>query len=182
MAASVARIHTDEAASAQPRSAATARYWGYWGGPASLDRNNEFYTTFKYTHLKGLEPEKGVCRRDPSTIIKVGDLYYVWYTKYSGPKPVRPRNAEQVSDIPPAGGAYIPDKFDDPEDGQGFTWGLCHYGASDWNFLLRFECDLHRDSRKQLAWKHFRHYSTVRDVMADPARFGVPAEALRGKR
>jgi hypothetical protein len=84
-----------------------------------------------------------------------------------------------LEDIPPAGGAYIPDKFDDPENGQGFTWGLCHYGMSDWNFLLRFECDLHRDSEKQLQWKYFRHYSTVRDVMVDPQRFGVPPEALR---
>ena len=57
-----------------------------------------------------------------------------------------------------------------------------HYGASDWNFLLRFECDLHRDREKQLAWKHFRHYSTVRDVMVDPQRFGVPADALQGRR
>jgi hypothetical protein len=100
-AASVARVRADEAASLPPRSAATVRYWDYWGGPKSLDRSNEFYTTFKYTHLKGLEPEKGVCRRDPSTIIKIGDLYYVWYTKYSGPQPVRPRNAELVSDTIP---------------------------------------------------------------------------------
>ena len=38
------------------------------------------------------------------------------------------------------------------------------------------------DSEKQLDWKYFRHYSTVRDVMVDPDRFGVPAEALHGKR
>ena len=87
-----------------------------------------------------------------------------------------------LEDIPPAGGAYISDKFDDPENGQGFTWGLCHYGMSDWNFLLRFECDLHRDSEKQLQWKYFRHYSTVRDVMVDPDRFGVPPKALRRNR
>ncbi len=53
---------------------------------------------------------------------------------------------------------------------------------SDWNFLLRFECDLRRDSEKQLQWKYFRHYSTVRDVMVDPKRFDVPAEALRPRR
>lgn len=59
--------------------------------------------------------------------------------------------------------------------------GLCHYGSSDWNFLLRFECNLHRDSDKQLQWKYFRHYSTVRDVMVDPERFGVPPGALQRK-
>lgn len=34
-----------------------------------------------YTDLKGIGEEKGVMRRDPSDIIKVGDLYYVWYSK-----------------------------------------------------------------------------------------------------
>ena len=32
---------------------------------------------------------------------------------------------------------------------------------------------------KKRAWRYFPHYSTVRDVMRDPARFQVPAEALR---
>ncbi|MGQ1786127.1 family 43 glycosylhydrolase [Saccharicrinis sp. GN24d3] len=31
--------------------------------------------------LKGIGLEKGVMRRDPSDIIKVGELYYVWYSK-----------------------------------------------------------------------------------------------------
>jgi predicted GH43/DUF377 family glycosyl hydrolase len=31
--------------------------------------------------LKGIGLEKGVMRRDPSDIIKVDDLYYVWYSK-----------------------------------------------------------------------------------------------------
>ena len=29
----------------------------------------------------GLEAEKGICRRDPSDVIRVGESYYVWYTK-----------------------------------------------------------------------------------------------------
>ena len=84
-----------------------------------------------------------------------------------------------VEDIPPAGGAYIADKFDDPDNGLGFTWGLCHYGRSDWNFLVRFECDLLQGMRKDTDWNTFPHYSTIRDVLRDPARFNVPAEALR---
>jgi hypothetical protein len=67
------------------------RYWDYWGGPKSIDRNNQFYTTFKYSHLKGMEPEEGVSRRDHSTIIRSGELHYVWYTKYAGPAPVGPK-------------------------------------------------------------------------------------------
>ena len=34
-----------------------------------------------YSPAKGIGAEKGVMRRDPSDIIKVGDLYYVWYSK-----------------------------------------------------------------------------------------------------
>ena len=30
---------------------------------------------------KGLGPQKGVMRRDPSDVIEVGNVYYVWYTK-----------------------------------------------------------------------------------------------------
>ncbi len=35
----------------------------------------------EYTALQGISYEEGVSRRDPSDIIKVGDTYYVWYTK-----------------------------------------------------------------------------------------------------
>lgn len=34
-----------------------------------------------YSALQGIGAEQGVMRRDPSDIIKVGDLYYVWYSK-----------------------------------------------------------------------------------------------------
>src|SRR5210317_2050409 len=34
-----------------------------------------------YSPAKGIGVEEGVMRRDPSDIIKVGDLYYVWYSK-----------------------------------------------------------------------------------------------------
>ncbi len=34
-----------------------------------------------HSEAKGIGVEKGVMRRDPSDIIKVGDLYYVWYSK-----------------------------------------------------------------------------------------------------
>ncbi len=36
---------------------------------------------FTTRNLEGLGPEPGVCRRDPSDVILVGDTYYVWYTK-----------------------------------------------------------------------------------------------------
>ena len=37
--------------------------------------------TVIHSALQGIGAEKGVMRRDPSDIIKVGDLYYVWYSK-----------------------------------------------------------------------------------------------------
>lgn len=39
----------------------------------------------KYTDINSIGVEDGVMRRDPSDIIKVGELFYVWYSK--GPKP-----------------------------------------------------------------------------------------------
>ncbi|MCG6187346.1 family 43 glycosylhydrolase [Maribellus maritimus] len=36
---------------------------------------------FKYEKISGIGYTEGISRRDPSDIIKVGDLYYIWYTK-----------------------------------------------------------------------------------------------------
>lgn len=36
---------------------------------------------FEFSPASGLGPEKGVMRRDPSDIIRVGDTYYVWYSR-----------------------------------------------------------------------------------------------------
>ena len=44
------------------------------------DSENELYTRFRYKPIKGLGYEEGTHRRDPSSIIKVNDTYYVWYT------------------------------------------------------------------------------------------------------
>jgi hypothetical protein len=87
-----------------------------------------------------------------------------------------------LEDIPPAGGAYIADKFDDPENGLGFNWGLAHYGRSDWTFLVRFDCDLKQGNKKKLDWKQFPHYLVIRDVMRDPEVFGVAPGALLGRK
>ena len=36
---------------------------------------------FRTQPLRGLGVEKGICRRDPSDVIRVGETYFVWYTK-----------------------------------------------------------------------------------------------------
>jgi hypothetical protein len=37
--------------------------------------------SFHYQPLKGLDPERGVTRRDPSDVLRWQGRYYVWYTK-----------------------------------------------------------------------------------------------------
>jgi len=47
---------------------------------------------------------------------------------------------------PVAAGPFCPDAFAGNGDGRGITWGLCHIvGFGGPGFLLRFDCDLHRD-------------------------------------
>lgn len=80
-----------------------------------------------------------------------------------------------LEDIPPAGGSYIADKFTDPEDGRGFTWGLSYVRNDDWNSLIRFDCDLHQDKPKsELVPERYKHYGQIRSVMADPQKFRDP--------
>jgi arylsulfatase A-like enzyme len=42
--------------------------------------------TYNISPAKGLGVEEVVMRRDPSDIIKVKDLYYVWYTRHTNPE------------------------------------------------------------------------------------------------
>lgn len=60
-------------------SASMRRYIEQWG--QTEPTQNEFYSSFSYHGLKGLEYEEGISRRDPSTIIKVDGTYYVYYTR-----------------------------------------------------------------------------------------------------
>lgn len=50
----------------------------------NYNKDSEWYCQFKYTNVNGIGYEKGVHRRDPSSVIKVGKTYYVWYTKSTG--------------------------------------------------------------------------------------------------
>lgn len=45
------------------------------------EQDNEFYTRFRHSPAIGLGYEEAVVRRDPTDVIKVGNLYYVWYTR-----------------------------------------------------------------------------------------------------
>ena len=83
-----------------------------------------------------------------------------------------------LEDIPPAGGAYIADKFEDPASGKDFLGVFVTMVDQIGIFLIRFDCDLQQGKAKRRDWKYFPHYSTVRDVMQNPGRFNVPNEAL----
>lgn len=61
------------------KSAATKRCDNYPAG------GGQWFCGFSYTEAKGLGYEEGVHRRDPSSVIYVDGLYYVWYTKSTGP-------------------------------------------------------------------------------------------------
>lgn len=50
----------------------------------NYQKDSTWYCQFKYTPVTGLGYEEGVHRRDPSSIIKIGSTYYVWYTKSAG--------------------------------------------------------------------------------------------------
>jgi hypothetical protein len=58
--------------------------------------------------------------------------------------------AASVSLMPIAPGPYVPDAFADTGNGQGITWGLCHFpGIGDkdsrHSILGRFDCDLSQE-------------------------------------
>lgn len=61
---------------------------------------NEFFTSFSYYPVIGLPYEEGISRRDPSTVIKVGDTYYMWYTRT--PKTVAPVGYKRADKEKPA--------------------------------------------------------------------------------
>lgn len=67
-------------------SAASKRMYDKWDG--YRPEENEFFTNFKYTKLEGFDYGEGdgkISRRDPSRVLKVDDLYYIYYTHRDTP-------------------------------------------------------------------------------------------------
>lgn len=102
-------------------SAATARLYDRWNPLGDFD--NEFYTRFLYSRISGIGKDAEVSRRDPSKVIRVGDTYYVWYTR---------RKTEQA----PVGLKNYTDTT--PDDVPAWDWDLAdiYYATSkngfDW--------------------------------------------------
>ena len=45
------------------------------------DGQSPFFSAFRYGRVSGIGEEAGVTRRDPSKVIRVGEEYFVWYTR-----------------------------------------------------------------------------------------------------
>ncbi|MGJ8679154.1 glycoside hydrolase family 117 protein [Paraglaciecola sp.] len=103
-----------------PLSSSAAR--NYDNYLANRQENNELYTQFKYTKLKGFDyndDDGTISRRDPSKIIFENGKYYVWYTYRNTPTP--PKGAALSSDtIPSADWDLSEIWYATSED--GFTW------------------------------------------------------------
>lgn len=71
--------------------------------------------------------------------------------------------------LPTAPGPFVPDAFTNTKNGEGITWGLCHftnagkYGVNQHSILARFDCDLSRkindpDMKKTGTWHDISVY------------------------
>ncbi|WP_276166011.1 family 43 glycosylhydrolase [Zobellia alginiliquefaciens] len=52
---------------------------------SSVKPSNSNFYNFTYQEIKGIGPDSTYNRRDNSDIIKVGDTYYVWYSRMDSP-------------------------------------------------------------------------------------------------
>ncbi|AWB68912.1 glycoside hydrolase [Saccharobesus litoralis] len=86
-----------------PLSAAMQRMFDY---PAPRVQDNELFSQFKYTRLKGFDYNGGdgtISRRDPSRPIFENGQYYIWYTKrHTKVPPIGWSNAHKATDTIPS--------------------------------------------------------------------------------
>ena len=104
------------------RALSAAMKRNYEAYPAPRPEDNELYTQFKYTELKGFDYNGGdgtISRRDPSKVIFANGKYYVWYTHRETPTP--PQGADLSNDTIPSTDWDLADIwYATSED--GFTW------------------------------------------------------------
>lgn len=103
-----------------PLSAAMER--NYTAYPAPRPEDNELYSQFKYTELKGFDynnHDGTISRRDPSKVIFVNGKYYVWYTYRNTPTP--PQGANKATDAIPSTDWDLAEIWYATSD-DGFTW------------------------------------------------------------
>ena len=104
----------------RPLSVAMERLYSNYLTPRPED--NELFSSFKYTRLKGFDYNDGdgtISRRDPSKIIKENEKYYVWYTRRATPVP--PRGAKNSNDTIPSTDWDLSEIWY-ATSSDGFTW------------------------------------------------------------
>jgi len=69
----------DESKPAGPISKAMGRVYDTYG--VYKDAGSEFFSAFRYSPVSEIGVEVGVTRRDPSKVIQVDGLFYVWYSR-----------------------------------------------------------------------------------------------------
>lgn len=106
-----------EAPSDIPFSAATGRLYDEWN--PHEDRGNDLYSNFRYSPLDGLSYDGSVSRRDPSKIVKIDGLYYVWYTRRETAVP--PQGPDKATDTIPSFDWDLSDIWY-ATSRDGFTW------------------------------------------------------------
>ncbi len=104
----------------RPLSAAMQRNYDNYMAPRPED--NELYTQFKYTELKGFDynnHDGTISRRDPSKVIFENGKYYVWYTHRE--TPTSPKGADASNDTIPSSDWDLADIWYATST-DGFTW------------------------------------------------------------
>ncbi len=120
-------------------SPAMERVYDQFGGATPQD--NELYTQFKYTALKGLDYNGGdgtITRRDPTRIIKANGKYYMWYTL---------RNTEST---------FVTSAGQGSETIPVNDWDLCDIGYATSTDGFTWEeqgVAVHRPERPTLGWR-----------------------------
>ncbi|SMP42134.1 Glycosyl hydrolases family 43 [Neorhodopirellula lusitana] len=103
-------------------SAAADRMFDY---PAPRVQDNELFSQFKYTPLKGLDNHDGdgtITRRDPSRPILVDGQYHVWYTKRdTATPPIGASRASEATDTIPSTDWDLCEVWH-ATSADGFTW------------------------------------------------------------
>lgn len=104
----------------RPLSAAMDRIYTQYMAPRPED--NELFSQFKYTKLKGFDyndHDGTISRRDPSKIIFENGKYYVWYTYRNTPTP--PQGAAKSTDTIPSSDWDLAEIWYATSK-DGFTW------------------------------------------------------------
>ncbi len=104
----------------QKLSAAIERNYTQYEAPRP--ENNELFSKFKYTKLKGFDynnDDGTISRRDPSKVIFENGKYYVWYTKRNTISP--PKGAKRSTDEIPSSDWDLAEIWYATSD-DGFTW------------------------------------------------------------